>query len=290
MSNLRDFLGGLDPATWTDAKAAYLDDNISTKAPASTALSTATWTSARATNLDNLDSTISSRAPSSTALSTATWTNTRAGYLDAAISTRAPSSTALSSNVYTSTRAGNLDNLDTTVSSRAPSSTALSTATWTNTRAGYLDTSISSRAPASTALSSNVWTTTYRNRLDTTVSSRLSSCSVQRLATRTQINSANDYDTWTISSVNTAKTFLTTNGGGMSVNSGPALDGAVYGYEYHSDYNGASCRFINSTNVRYVLMGYFNRNYNGSSTNGWGNWPGSNSNQYYVEFSATQIS
>ena len=32
--------------------------------------------------LDNLDTTISSRAPASTALSTATWTNARAGYLD----------------------------------------------------------------------------------------------------------------------------------------------------------------------------------------------------------------
>lgn len=290
MSNLRDFLGGLDPATWTDAKAAYLDDNISTKAPASTALSTATWTSARASNLDNLNATVSSRAPSSTALSTATWTNTRAGYLDAAISTRAPSSTALSTATWTNTRAANLDNLNTTVSSRAPSSTALSTNVWTNTRAGYLDTTVSSRAPASTALSSNVWTTTYRNRIDTTISSRLGTCSVQRLATRTQVNSFNDYDTWTISSVNTGKTFLTTNGAGTSVSTSSALDGGVYGYEVYEDFQGASCRFVNSTNVRYVLMGYFTRNYNGSTTNGWGNWTGSYNNQFYVEFSATQIS
>ena len=44
-------------------------------------------TSARASNLDNLNTTISSRAAASTALSTATWTNTRAGYLDASLNT-----------------------------------------------------------------------------------------------------------------------------------------------------------------------------------------------------------
>jgi hypothetical protein len=36
----------------------------------------------RGTKIDNLDTTISSRAPASTALSNVTWTNTRAGYLD----------------------------------------------------------------------------------------------------------------------------------------------------------------------------------------------------------------
>jgi hypothetical protein len=36
----------------------------------------------RGTKIDNLDATISSRAPASTALSNVTWTNTRAGYLD----------------------------------------------------------------------------------------------------------------------------------------------------------------------------------------------------------------
>ena len=39
----------------------------------------AIWTAAKA---GNLDTTVSSRAPASTALSTAQWTNTRAGYLD----------------------------------------------------------------------------------------------------------------------------------------------------------------------------------------------------------------
>ena len=47
---------------------------------------TETLTDARMLKLDNLDATVASRAPSSTALSTATWTGTKAGYLDAAIS------------------------------------------------------------------------------------------------------------------------------------------------------------------------------------------------------------
>lgn len=42
----------------------------------------AAWTSTRAAKLDNLDAAISSRASASTALSTAQWTNARAGYLD----------------------------------------------------------------------------------------------------------------------------------------------------------------------------------------------------------------
>ena len=44
-------------------------------------------TSTRAANLDNLDAAISTRAPASTALSTAQWTNTRAGLLDGIIQT-----------------------------------------------------------------------------------------------------------------------------------------------------------------------------------------------------------
>ena len=47
---------------------------------------TETLTDARMLKLDNLDATVASRAPSSTALSTATWTPAKAGYLDAAIS------------------------------------------------------------------------------------------------------------------------------------------------------------------------------------------------------------
>lgn len=72
------------------------------------------WTQALA---DRLDAAISSRAPASTALSTATWTGTKAGYLDTTVSSRAPASTALDSGVWTSTRAGKLDNLDATIGS-----------------------------------------------------------------------------------------------------------------------------------------------------------------------------
>ena len=49
-------------------------------------------TSTRASNLDNLDGAVSSRAPASTALSSSVWTGTRAGYLDASISGRASQS------------------------------------------------------------------------------------------------------------------------------------------------------------------------------------------------------
>lgn len=48
-------------------------------------------TSVRATALDDLDATISSRAPASTAMSNATWSDARAAkvdYLDVAVSTR----------------------------------------------------------------------------------------------------------------------------------------------------------------------------------------------------------
>ena len=49
-------------------------------------------TSTRASNLDNLNATVSSRAPASTALSSSVWTGTRAGYLDASIAGRASQS------------------------------------------------------------------------------------------------------------------------------------------------------------------------------------------------------
>lgn len=64
----------------------------------------AIWTAAKA---ENLDTTVSSRAPASTALSTAQWTSTRAGYLDN-INTKANN---LDSRL-TATRAGYLDKLN----------------------------------------------------------------------------------------------------------------------------------------------------------------------------------
>lgn len=48
---------------------------------------TTNWTATRATKVDNLDASISSRAVASTALSSATWTPTRAAKLDGVIQT-----------------------------------------------------------------------------------------------------------------------------------------------------------------------------------------------------------
>ena len=90
------YLDSINPAVtgWNSTRAGYvdrLDAAVSTRAPASTALSNATWTDARAGYQDRLDTTVSSRAPASTALSNATWTDARAvkvDNLDAAISSR----------------------------------------------------------------------------------------------------------------------------------------------------------------------------------------------------------
>lgn len=55
-----------------------------------------TLTDARVSALDKLDATVDSRAPKSTALSSAMWTDTKAGYLDAAISSvRYPAQTEI---------------------------------------------------------------------------------------------------------------------------------------------------------------------------------------------------
>ena len=75
------------------------------------------WTQTLA---DRLDAAISSRAPASTALSTATWTSTKAGYLDTPVSSCAPASSALSSGVWTLARAAKLDNLDAAISTNSP--------------------------------------------------------------------------------------------------------------------------------------------------------------------------
>lgn len=109
---------------YTAARAAKLDHlnaDITTRAPAATALSNTTWTDARAAALDNLDAAITSRAAAATALSNAIWTNARAANLDnldAAISTRAPAATALSNATWSDVRAARLDNLDATITSR----------------------------------------------------------------------------------------------------------------------------------------------------------------------------
>ena len=63
-------------------------------------------TAARATKLDNLDTAITTRAPSSTALSTATWTATRAGYLDGPISNASKHAKLIATGYLSTTRSG----------------------------------------------------------------------------------------------------------------------------------------------------------------------------------------
>lgn len=232
--------GTLAAAVWDQLAAAhviagsfglFLDTTVSSRAPASTAVSNVDYTTARAAKIDNLDTTISSRAPAATALSTAIWTNTRAGNLDnidATITSRAAAATALSTAVWTNGRAANLDNLDVAVSTRAPASTALSTAVWTNGRASNLDNldvavstratqasvsaiptnpllttdvrlntldvNISTRAPASTALSTAIWTNTRAgnlDNLDVAVSTRAAAATALSTAVWTNGRAAN---------------------------------------------------------------------------------------------------
>lgn len=149
-------------ADYTTARAAKIDNldaTVSSRAPASTAVSNADYTGARATKIDNLDAAVTTRAAASTAVSNADLTPTRSAKLDnldAAVTTRAPASTAVSSADLTPTRSAKLDNLDATTSSRAPASTAVSSADLTPTRAANLDNvdaAVSSRASASSLAS-----------------------------------------------------------------------------------------------------------------------------------------
>ena len=191
-----------------------IDDTVSSRAPASTALSNVVWTNDRASRLDNLDTTISSRAPASTALSNVVWTDARASKLDnldVAISSRGSQAdvTAIKSktdnlqfnanNFVKSDVSSVSDNglnmaisrIDDTVTSRAPASTALSNMIWTDARASKLDnldTTISSRAPASTALSNATWTderAAKLDNLDATVSSRGSQADLLAVKSKT---------------------------------------------------------------------------------------------------------
>ena len=68
-------------------------------------------TSTRASNLDNLNATVSSRAPASTALSSSVWTGTKAGYVDTAISGRASQSSvdALPQGIINSVQRGSFN-------------------------------------------------------------------------------------------------------------------------------------------------------------------------------------
>lgn len=74
----------------TESRAGYLDELAAANLPAdidSLKSDSATLLS-RTTALTNLDASVSSRAAASTALSTAVWTSTKAGYIDTAISSR----------------------------------------------------------------------------------------------------------------------------------------------------------------------------------------------------------
>lgn len=79
---------GADPTDFVDHVSARLVDDV---APSSTALTNATWTDAKAAFLD---AAVTSRAAAATALTNATWTDAKAGFLDVAITSRLAPTTA----------------------------------------------------------------------------------------------------------------------------------------------------------------------------------------------------
>lgn len=100
LSSLAPAATALTNATWTDARAAYLDELAAANLPtdvSAASIATAVWNAATATYGSagsygllietDLDAAISTRAPSSTALTNATWTDAKAGYLTAAVAT-----------------------------------------------------------------------------------------------------------------------------------------------------------------------------------------------------------
>ena len=178
------------------------------------------YTNARGANLDNLDTTVSSRAPASTALSTAQWTNGRASNLDnldTTVSSRASqtSVTAIPTNplLTTDTRLNSLANLDTTVSSRASQTSVTAIPTnpllTNDVRLNDLDASISSRATQTSvnAIPTNPLLTNDArlNNLDVTISSRATQTSVSAIPTNplltndSRLNTLTNLDT-TVSS------------------------------------------------------------------------------------------
>lgn len=87
----------------------------------------ADYTTARAGKLDNIDATTSSRAAASTALSSATWTGAKAGYIDAAISGRLGSikSIQTATGSFSLPGAGNTNGQTITITSVATAKTIL---------------------------------------------------------------------------------------------------------------------------------------------------------------------
>jgi len=115
----------------TSTRAGYLDAAITTRAPASTALSTAQWTAARAGYLDNLDAAITSRA-SQTAVDTKS-SQTSVDGVNALI--------GATGNTGGTSSAGTV-----MAKLNALLGTTLSSSNWTDIKAGYLDIAISSRS------------------------------------------------------------------------------------------------------------------------------------------------
>lgn len=153
---------------------------------------------------DNLDDTISSRAPSSTALSTAQWTNTRAGLidnLDATVSSRLASAsyTAPDNTSITAIKA-KTDNLpsdpasDTTVNTRASQSSVNAIPTnpllTSDTRLNNLDATISSRlASAGYTAPDNSSITAIKAKTDNLPSDPASDTTVNTRASQTTADS-----------------------------------------------------------------------------------------------------
>lgn len=132
-------------ADYTATRAGYLNAGIDTRAPASSALDKATWTDARASWIDKLNvsgtlaHTDNANSFKATGFATAgdamTLTSGERTNLAAAIWNW------LTSAITTAGSIGKLilDNLNATISSRAPAATALSNVDWTSTRAGRID-------------------------------------------------------------------------------------------------------------------------------------------------------
>ena len=182
-------------AIWTDLKAVYIDNSLSSRAASSSALLNTEWTTAKSNYLTGpvaLEATsqfttgkvkdIPSLALSGTALSTVDWSPTRASKLDnldTNINSRMATGTAvtLANNALTNAAISG-DAVTRLQSGLAASATALSNQVWTNTLTGNLslvDTSISSRAASSTALNNTIWTNALTGIISTNLNATITS-------------------------------------------------------------------------------------------------------------------
>lgn len=110
LTSLAPAATALTNATWTDARAGYIDELASANLPtdvSAASIATAVWNAATATYgtagsyglllETDLDAAISTRAAASTALTNATWTDARAGYLDELAAANLPTDVAAAS-------------------------------------------------------------------------------------------------------------------------------------------------------------------------------------------------